>query len=108
MDWRSTVTLTSCPKQRASGWRPPPSFAAKGATVVVADMQVEERDIAARDMAGAFVRCDVSQDTDGLGAIAKAVALGKFMELVNSAGIAPAEKTVGKTGPYVLAVFEKT
>ena len=84
------------------------ALAARGATVVVADTQVEKGDIVARDIGGAFVRCDVSQETDGLGTIAKAVALGKFMGLVNCAGIAPAEKTVSKTGPHALAVFEKT
>jgi NAD(P)-dependent dehydrogenase (short-subunit alcohol dehydrogenase family) len=34
--------------------------------------------------------------------------LGKLMGLVNCAGIAPAEKTVGKNGAHGLAVFSKT
>ncbi len=34
--------------------------------------------------------------------------MGKLMGLVNCAGIAPAEKTVGKNGAHSLAVFSKT
>jgi NAD(P)-dependent dehydrogenase (short-subunit alcohol dehydrogenase family) len=40
--------------------------------------------------------------------VAKAVSMGKLMGLVNCAGIAPAEKTVGKNGAHSLAVFTKT
>jgi NAD(P)-dependent dehydrogenase (short-subunit alcohol dehydrogenase family) len=54
------------------------------------------------------VKCDVSQEADGQAAVAAAQKLGKLVGLVNCAGIAPAEKTVGKTGPHALAVFSKT
>ena len=37
-----------------------------------------------------------------------AVSMGKLMGLVNCAGIAPAEKTVGKHGAHKLDVFVKT
>src|SRR5215212_5772759 len=57
---------------------------------------------------GAFVKCDVSQEGDGQAVVAKAVSLGKLMGLVNCAGIAPAEKTVGKNGAHSLAVYSKT
>ena len=61
----------------------------------------------AKEIGGAFVKCDVSNETDGQAVVAKAVSIGKLMGLVNCAGIAPAEKTVGKTGAHSLAVFSK-
>lgn len=82
-------------------------LAAKGGRVVVADMQVDKGEAVARDIGGAFVKCDVSNETDAQAAVATAVAMGKLMGLVNCAGIAPAEKTVGKNGPHVLASFQK-
>ena len=83
-------------------------LAAAGGTVVVADMQAEKGEAVAREIGGAFVRCDVSQEADGQAVVAKATSLGKLMGLVNCAGIAPAEKTVGKTGAHNLAVYTKT
>ena len=82
-------------------------LAAEGATVVIADMQAEKGEALARSVGGAFVRCDVTQEADAQAAIDKAVSLGKFMGLVNCAGIAPAEKTVGKSGAHSLAAFSK-
>ena len=83
-------------------------LADSGATVVIADMQVEKGEAIAKEIGGAFVKCDVSQEADGQAVVAKAVALGKLMGLVNCAGIAPAEKTVGKSGAHNLGVFNKT
>ena len=83
-------------------------LAANGGTVVIADMQVEKGEAIAKDIGGAFVKCDVSSESDGQAVVAKAVSLGKLMGLVNCAGIAPAEKTVGKNGPHSLAVYTKT
>src|SRR3982750_4074379 len=83
-------------------------LAAGGGKVVVADMQADKGEQVARDIGGAFVKCDVSQEADGQAAVAKAVSLGKLMGLVNCAGIAPAEKTVGKNGAHNLGVFSKT
>jgi len=79
-----------------------------GGKVVVADMQADKGEAIAKEIGGAFVRCDVSQEADGQAVVAKAVSLGKLMGLVNCAGIAPAEKTVGKSGPHNLAVYTKT
>ena len=83
-------------------------LAAEGAKVVVADMQVEKGEAIAKDIGGAFVKCDVSQEADGQAVVAKAVSMGKLMGLINCAGIAPAEKTVGKNGAHNLGVFSKT
>jgi NAD(P)-dependent dehydrogenase (short-subunit alcohol dehydrogenase family) len=83
-------------------------LAAAGGKVVVADLQVERGQEVAAEIGGVFVKCDVSQEADGQAAVAAAVGLGKLMGLVNCAGIAPAEKTVGKNGAHKLDVFSKT
>jgi NAD(P)-dependent dehydrogenase (short-subunit alcohol dehydrogenase family) len=83
-------------------------LAANGGKVVVADMQTDMGEAVAKEIEGVFVKCDVSQEADGRAAVAAALKLGKLMGLVNCAGIAPAEKTVGKNGPHALAVFTKT
>ncbi|ACB34824.1 short-chain dehydrogenase/reductase SDR [Leptothrix cholodnii SP-6] len=83
-------------------------LAREGATVVLADLQVERGQQVAAEIGGAFVRCDVSNEDDGRAVVAQAVALGKLMGLVNCAGIAPAIKTVGKDGAHPLAAFSKT
>src|SRR3954467_1513527 len=79
-----------------------------GGKVVVADMQEDKGVAVAKEIGGAFVKCDVSQEADGQAVVAKAVSMGKLMGLVNCAGIAPAEKTVGKNGAHNLGVFSKT
>jgi NAD(P)-dependent dehydrogenase (short-subunit alcohol dehydrogenase family) len=79
-----------------------------GAKVVIADMQVDKGEQVAREVGGAFVKCDVTQEADGQAVVQKAVSMGKLMGLVNCAGIATAEKTVGKTGAHSLALFAKT
>ena len=83
-------------------------LAAAGGKVVVADMQADKGEAVAKDIGGVFVKCDVSQEADGQAAVAAALQFGKLVGLVNCAGIAPAEKTVGKNGPHALAVFSKT
>ena len=82
-------------------------LAANGGKVVIADMQVEKGEAIAKEIGGAFVKCDVSSEADGQAVVAKATSLGKLMGLVNCAGIAPAEKTVGKNGAHNLGVFSK-
>mgnify|MGYP000367228544 CR=1 FL=1 len=83
-------------------------LAALGGTVVIADMQADKGEAVAKEIGGAFVKCDVSSEADGQAAVTKATSLGKLMGLVNCAGIAPAEKTVGKNGAHALALFQKT
>jgi NAD(P)-dependent dehydrogenase (short-subunit alcohol dehydrogenase family) len=80
---------------------------AQGAEVVLADLQEERGQAVAKELGQTFVRCDVTQDADGRRAVAAAVGLGKLMGLVNCAGIAPASRTVGKTGAHALDLFTK-
>ena len=79
-----------------------------GATVVIADVQVEIGEQIAKELGQQFVRCDVSSEEDGKAVVAAATASGKLMGLINCAGIAPAIKTVGRDGAHPLAPFTKT
>ena len=83
-------------------------LAAKGAKIVIADMQAEKGEAVAREIGGSFVKCDVTSEADGQAVVAKAVAMGKLMGLVNCAGIATAEKTVGKNGAHNFEGFKRT
>jgi NAD(P)-dependent dehydrogenase (short-subunit alcohol dehydrogenase family) len=83
-------------------------LAREGGKVVVADLQAERGQALAGEIGATFVTCDVSSETDGAAVVAKAVALGKLVGLVNCAGIAPAAKTVGKEGAHALQLFAKT
>lgn len=83
-------------------------LASAGGLVVIADMQADKGEAVAREIGGRFVRCDVSSEADGQAVVAAAVSMGKLMGLVNCAGIAPAEKTVGKNGAHALTSFSKT
>ena len=79
----------------------------EGAKVVIADVQADKGEALARELDGAFVKCDVTQEADGQAAVARAVSLGKLTGLVNCAGIAIGVKTVGKDGAHPLASFAK-
>jgi NAD(P)-dependent dehydrogenase (short-subunit alcohol dehydrogenase family) len=83
-------------------------LAAQGGKVVIADMQVDKGQAVAKDIGGAFLKCDVSNEADGQAVVAAATAMGKLVGLINCAGIAPAEKTVGKAGAHNLALYTKT
>jgi NAD(P)-dependent dehydrogenase (short-subunit alcohol dehydrogenase family) len=82
-------------------------LAKEGGKVVVADVQIDKGQSLAKEIGGAFVKCDVTQEADAQAAVAQAVSMGKLMGLVNCAGIAVGAKTVGKEGPHPLASFAK-
>lgn len=82
-------------------------LATHGAHVVIADMQRDKGQAVAHAIGGSFVPCDVSSEVDGRSVVAHACAQGKLMGLINCAGIAPAEKTVGKHGAHSLALYQK-
>ena len=83
-------------------------LAAAGGRVVVADLQADKGEAVAREIGGAFVHCDVTSEADGLAAVQKAQALGQLAALINCAGVAPAEKVVGKNGAHRLESFART
>ena len=75
-------------------------LAAKGAKVVVADLNEETGQAVADEIGGEFVKVDVTQTDDIKAAVDKAEELGPVRVLVNSAGIGWAQRTVGKDGTY--------
>jgi NAD(P)-dependent dehydrogenase (short-subunit alcohol dehydrogenase family) len=73
-------------------------LAAAGAKVVVADLQADKGEALAKEIGGRFVSVDVT-DTEQVGAaVTAAVELGPLRALVNSAGIAWAQRTIGRDG----------
>jgi NAD(P)-dependent dehydrogenase (short-subunit alcohol dehydrogenase family) len=79
-----------------------------GGKVVIVDMQVDLGEKLAKELSGRFVKADVTSETDGKAAVALAVKeFGGIHVLVNCAGIAVAERTVGKDAPHSLASFTK-
>ena len=83
-------------------------LAAAGGKVVIADLNEAAGTALAAELGGKFVRCDVSSEADGQAAVAAGTALGRLAGLVNCAGIATANKTVGKNGPHPLDAFDRT
>ena len=81
-------------------------LSAAGGKVLVLDMQVDKGQAVADSIGGAFMRCDVSSETDAQAAIAHACAMGTLRGLVNCAGVATAEKTIGKQGAHTLSTFK--
>jgi len=82
------------------------TLAALGGKVVIADVQADKGEALAKELGNAtFVKCDVTSEADGKAAVAAALALGPLRGLVNCAGIAIGEKTVGKDGPHRLDTF---
>ena len=84
-------------------------FVAAGGKVVIADVQADKGAEFAAELGAAarFVRCDVTSEADGQAVVAAARQLGTLRGLVNCAGIATGEKTVGKDGPHRLDAFAR-
>ena len=82
-------------------------LAKEGGKVVVADVQADKGQALAKEISGAFVKCDVTQEADAQAVVAQAVSMGKLIGLVNCAGIAIGAKTVGKDGPHPQASFAR-
>ncbi|MHA6909349.1 3-hydroxyacyl-CoA dehydrogenase [Ralstonia pseudosolanacearum] len=83
------------------------ALAEAGGKVVIADLNEAAGTALAQEIGGRFVRCDVSAEADGEAAVQAATSLGALAGLVNCAGIAPASRTVGKTGPHPLDQFAR-
>src|SRR5919109_183488 len=81
--------------------------AENGAKVVIADMQAEAGEKLAKEIGARYVKTDVTSEADGKSAVAAALELGGIHVLVNCAGIALAERTLGKEAPHDLGRFTK-
>jgi NAD(P)-dependent dehydrogenase (short-subunit alcohol dehydrogenase family) len=73
-------------------------LAARGALVVVADLQVDKGEALAREVGGEFAHLDVTDNDQIAAAVAMAVELAPVRGLVNSAGIGWAQRTIGRDG----------
>ena len=78
------------------------ALTAQGARVVLADVQDETGRALAAELGQTYIHCDVTAETDAQAAVDAATAQGTLRGLVNCAGIAPASRIVGKTGPHDL------
>ena len=80
--------------------------AENGGKVAIADLQAEAGEKLAKELGGVFVKTDVTSESDAKAAVGAALkAYGGLQVLVNCAGIALAERTLGKEAPHDLARF---
>jgi NAD(P)-dependent dehydrogenase (short-subunit alcohol dehydrogenase family) len=75
-------------------------LAVSGARVVVGDVQDDKGKALADQIGGTFVHLDVTSTDEVIAAVEVAAGLGDLRVLVNSAGIGPAARTVGREGTY--------
>jgi NAD(P)-dependent dehydrogenase (short-subunit alcohol dehydrogenase family) len=82
---------------------------ARGGQVVLADVNREGGEALALELgpAARFVATDVTDEASARAACAAAVEMGALRGLVNCAGVAPAEKVLGRDGPHGLASFAR-
>jgi len=82
---------------------------AQGGKVILADVNADagKAHAASLGKAASFLKCDVTQEADGRAVIDAALAAGQLRGLVNCAGIAIGQKTVGRDGPHPLDAFQR-
>jgi len=73
---------------------------AKGAHVVIADVQDDKGEPVAKELEGIFVHTDVTSEDDVIAAVEAAKEMGPLRVLVNCAGIGWPQRTIGKDGQY--------
>jgi NAD(P)-dependent dehydrogenase (short-subunit alcohol dehydrogenase family) len=81
-----------------------------GGSVIIADVNREAGESIARDLGATarFAAVDVTSEADGRSAIALTLsAFGHLHALVNCAGVAPAEKVLGREAPHRLETFAR-
>jgi NAD(P)-dependent dehydrogenase (short-subunit alcohol dehydrogenase family) len=78
-------------------------LAAKGAKVVVADLNAEGGGALAEEIGGVFAPVDVTKTEQIQAAVEEALELGSLRAVVNSAGIGWAQRTIGKDGEFASA-----
>ena len=79
------------------------ALTAAGARVVILDLTAPPEPVEG----ATFVAADVTSETDVAAAVGVATTLGTLRILVNCAGIAPANRVVGREGPLALELFER-
>ncbi|WP_220815185.1 3-hydroxyacyl-CoA dehydrogenase [Pseudomonas paralcaligenes] len=85
-------------------------LAGQGGKVVLVDVNAEAGEVAARELGAnaCFVRADITREEDGHRSVEAAIeAFGGLHGLVNCAGVAPAEKVLGRNGPHALDSFRR-
>ncbi|MBL8484334.1 MAG: SDR family NAD(P)-dependent oxidoreductase [Rhodocyclaceae bacterium] len=82
----------------------------QGGKVVLADVNPDAGAALAAELGAAarFVATDVTSASSAQAAFEVATGMGTLRGLVNCAGVAPAEKVVGKEGPHALDSFART
>ena len=75
-------------------------LAARGAKVVILDLQDEKGKGVAESIGGTYVRADVAEPDQVIAAVEAAEALGPLRTLVAAAGVGWATRTVGKDGQF--------
>jgi NAD(P)-dependent dehydrogenase (short-subunit alcohol dehydrogenase family) len=83
-------------------------IADQGGKVVLADVQVDIGTAQARQFDGRFIHCDVTSEKDVRAVVAAALCMGTIRGVINCAGVAPAEKTLGRDGVHRLDLFQRT
>jgi NAD(P)-dependent dehydrogenase (short-subunit alcohol dehydrogenase family) len=73
-------------------------LAAKGATVVVADLQADKGEALAAEIGGVFARVDVTDTGQIRAAVEAAAEIAPLRACVNSAGIGWAQRTISRDG----------
>jgi NAD(P)-dependent dehydrogenase (short-subunit alcohol dehydrogenase family) len=86
-------------------------LAARGAVVVVADLQADKGEELAQEIGGVFAQVDVTQTDQITAAVDAAADIAPLRAVVNSAGIGWAQRTIGRDGQiesaHDLAAFTK-
>ena len=83
-------------------------FRASGAQVTILDRDAERGAAVAAEIGAHFAQTDVTDDASAKAAIGSAMAaMGKINAAINCAGIATAEKTLGRDGPHSLDHYNR-
>jgi NAD(P)-dependent dehydrogenase (short-subunit alcohol dehydrogenase family) len=79
------------------------ALAARGASVVIADLQDDKGKAVAGSIGGAYVHTDVTNEEQVIEAVTAAGELGPLRTLVCAAGVGWAARTVGRDGEFASA-----
>ncbi len=79
------------------------ALAARGVSVVVADLNDANGEAVAAQIGGAYVHCDVTSTDQVIAAIDAATSMAPLWSVVNCAGVGWATRTIGKDGEYASA-----